>query len=91
MFVRQDPNLRPHSDLLEEYSFRIFALATNSEQPPCDFCPWSYRTGLGPVPRSSLRSSPFNDGCVTFGHSHGPVAIHLSAIEDWAEPEFGPD
>jgi hypothetical protein len=33
LFVRQDPNLRPHSDLLEEYCFRIFALATNSEQP----------------------------------------------------------
>ena len=23
--------------------------------------------------------------------SHGPPAIHLSATEDWTEPEFGPD
>ena len=40
-----------------------------------------------PTPEPQLQ----NDGCVTFGQSHGPVAIHISAIEDWAEPEFGPD
>ncbi len=39
------------------------------------------------VPRLNHR---FNDGCMTFGQSHGPLAIHISAIEDWADPEFGP-
>ena len=33
----------------------------------------------------------FNDRCMTFGQSHGRVAIHISAIENWAEPEFGLD
>ncbi len=40
------------------------------------------------VPRLNRR---FHDGCVTFGQSHGPATIHISAIEDWAEPEFGPN
>ncbi len=40
------------------------------------------------VPRLNHR---FNDDCVTFGQSHGPLAIHISAIEDWADLEFGPD
>ena len=41
--------------------------------------------------KNSLSGDSINDGCVTFGLSHGPVAIHISAINDWAEPEFGLD
>ena len=26
-----------------------------------------------------------------FSRLQGPVAIHIPAIEDWAEPEFGPN
>ncbi|MEE8286673.1 MAG: integrase core domain-containing protein [Gammaproteobacteria bacterium] len=54
----------------------------------------SHRSRRPPsLPRHAVArlNHSFNDGCVTFGPSHGPVAIHISAIEGWAEPQFGPD
>ena len=73
---------------------RVIAEIWKARYPAVSYPVGSHRSRRPPslprhaVPRLSHR---FNDGCVTFGQSHGPAAIHISAIEDWAEPEFGPD
>ena len=45
---------------------------------------------IGSIGRECLNRR-FCDGCVTFGQSHGRLAIHISAMEDRADPELGPD
>ncbi len=79
-----------------------FIIATNVSRPDPSRGPnptvsslaGSHRSRRPPsLPRHTVPppNHRFNDGRVTFGQSHGPVAIQISAIEDWAEPEFGPD